>query len=214
MSESLHLKHDPINIVVCGMGGQGNIVASGILGAALVEMGLKVTVGETYGASQRGGSVMSHIRASAKEELGVLIPKGTAQIIVGFEPLETLRIALQYGNHNTVVIYDDRVSYPLGVLIGEDEYPAPELINAELKRICDRVYVVPGTQIALDMGNAKAANITMMGALSAHPETPIEPTAYLAQLAENFKGKVLELNIAAFNKGAEVLLSQLEGVSK
>lgn len=205
----LSLKHDPINIVVCGMGGQGNIVASGILGAALVEMGLKVTVGETYGASQRGGSVMSHIRASAREELGVLIPKGRAQIIVGFEPLETLRIALQYGNQDTVVIYDDRVNYPLGVLIGEEEYPSQQQINDQLKHICSRVYVVPGTQLALELGNAKAANITMMGALSAHPETPILPEEYLAQLAENFKGKVLDLNMEAFNQGAQALLAQL-----
>ena len=86
------------NVVICGIGGQGNILASGLMGSALVEMGYKVAVGETYGASQRGGSVMSHLRVSDDVERGVLIPEGKADVVVAFEPVEALRILRVYGN--------------------------------------------------------------------------------------------------------------------
>ena len=81
------LKFDPLNIVICGIGGQGNVLASEVLGSAMSEMGYSVAVGETYGASQRGGSVMSHVRVSESREMSVLIPSGRAHIIIGFEPL-------------------------------------------------------------------------------------------------------------------------------
>ena len=91
MSKKKQLIKDPLNIVICGVGGQGNILASELLGSALVENGYYVSVGETYGASQRGGSVMSQCkRVSLTTEYGVLIPKGQADIIVGLSPLKPL----------------------------------------------------------------------------------------------------------------------------
>ena len=133
------------NVVICGIGGQGNILASGLMGSALVEKGYKVSVGETYGASQRGGSVMSHLRVSDERERGVLIPHGQADIVVAFEPVEALRILRVYGNKNTKVIYDTRPAYPLGVLIGEDEYPSLEDIAAEIESSCSDSYPLPAT---------------------------------------------------------------------
>ena len=82
----MKLKYDPLNIVVCGIGGQGNVLAAETLGTALCGRGCRVAVGETYGASQRGGSVMSHVRVSEKWDPGVLIPAGEGHIILGFEP--------------------------------------------------------------------------------------------------------------------------------
>ena len=114
---------DPLNIIICGVGGQGNILASELLAAALVEKGFNTTVGETYGVSQRGGSVMSHVRVSSLHQYGVLIPRGEADIIIGFEPIETLRVAREYGNKSTRIIFDTRPNYPLGVLVGEALYP-------------------------------------------------------------------------------------------
>lgn len=203
------LIHDPMNIVICGIGGQGNIVASGLLGSALVEKGYRVSVGETYGASQRGGSVMSHVRASETRDLGVLCPKGKADIIVGFEPLEALRIAKTYGNENTIVIYDDRQTYPLGVLIGEDEYPSLDQISAELKKLCSSCYVVPATEIAIEAGSSKSANIVLMGALVALPQSPCSTEEYFDAMSQNFSGKVLEMNKKAFQMGYDALAKQL-----
>ncbi|MBR4150079.1 MAG: 2-oxoacid:acceptor oxidoreductase family protein, partial [Firmicutes bacterium] len=74
------LKYSPLNIVVCGIGGQGNVLASELAASALTELGYRVAVAETYGASQRGGSVMSHVRVSETDDLGVLIPSGEAHI--------------------------------------------------------------------------------------------------------------------------------------
>ena len=189
------------NVVICGIGGQGNILASGLMGSALVEKGYKVSVGETYGASQRGGSVMSHLRVSDERERGVLIPHGQADIVVAFEPVEALRILRVYGNKNTKVIYDTRPAYPLGVLIGEDEYPALEDIAAEIKESCAENFPLPATEMAVEAGNAKVANIIMMGALAAMDEIPLEPEEFYKVLEQNFKGKVLEMNKEVFMIG-------------
>lgn len=81
------LNFDPLNIVICGIGGQGNVLASELVSSTMNDLGYKVAVGETYGAAQRGGSVMSHVRVSESFEMGVLIPRGEAHFIIGFEPL-------------------------------------------------------------------------------------------------------------------------------
>ena len=203
------LPYDPMNFVICGIGGQGNILASGLLGAALGEQGYLVSVGETYGASQRGGSVMSHVRVSAEQELGVLVPARSAHVIVGFEPLEALRRAREYGYAETDVIYDPRQTYPLGVLGGEDVYPALSEIDAELRRRCRNVFAIPATELAMEIGNSKIANIILMGALSALPGVPVSSEEYHDALAQNFSGKTLELNIRAFTIGADALRAQL-----
>lgn len=193
------------NVVICGIGGQGNILASGLMGSALVEMGYKVAVGETYGASQRGGSVMSHLRVSDDIERGVLIPEGQADIVVAFEPVEALRILRVYGNSNTKVIYDTRPAYPLGVLIGEDEYPSLEAIDAEIKARSSKSYPLPATEMAVEAGNAKVANIIMMGALAAFEEMPLEPEDFFKVLEQNFKGNILEMNKKVFMTGYDYI---------
>lgn len=203
------LKYDPMNIIICGIGGQGNILASELLGSVFVDMGYQVAVGETYGASQRGGSVMSHIRVSEDKEMSVLIPKGCAHMIIGFEPLETLRMVREYGNQNTTVIYDPRTVYPLGVLVGEAQYPPLDLIDREIREGSKNVYVVEASQIALDADNGKAANIALMGALTRVPEIPLEMEDYAVALEQRFEGRVLELNKKVFARGYEALASQL-----
>lgn len=197
-----------VNVVICGIGGQGNILASGLMGSALVEKGYYVAVGETYGASQRGGSVMSHLRLSDDVERGVLIPEGKADIVVAFEPLEALRILRTYGNENTKVIYDPRPQYPLGVLTGEDEYPKMDVLSAEIDRLCGESFVVPATEMAVEAGNSKVANIIMMGALAAMEDIPLVPDEFFVVLEQNFKGKVLDMNRDVFNAGYEYIMER------
>ncbi len=205
------LLHDPLNIIVCGIGGQGNILASELLGSALVEEGYVVAMGETYGASQRGGSVMSHIRVTEQGELGVLIPKGGAHVIVGFEPLETLRMARQYGNKETFAIFDDRIAYPVGVLTGEQTYPPLSDIVGELQSVCHKALIVPAAALALQAGDGKAANIALMGALMALNALPISKEDFARALSQRFKGAVLALNQKVFEMGSCTLSEQLEG---
>lgn len=199
-----------LNTVICGIGGQGNILASGLMGSALVEKGYKVSVGETYGASQRGGSVMSHLRVSDENERGVLIPEGKADIVIAFEPVEALRILRVYGNKDTVVIYDPRPAYPLGVMIGEDEYPAIEDIRKEIEETCSEAFELNATDIAIETGNSKIANIVMMGALAALEEMPVEPEDFFYVLSQNFNEKLTNINKEAFNAGYKEIKNRRE----
>jgi indolepyruvate ferredoxin oxidoreductase beta subunit len=92
------LAKDPLNLIITGVGGQGNVMISLIIANAFVRDGYFVTVGETYGASQRGGPVMSHMRISRETQYSPFIPDGCADIILGMEPVETLRMLGRYGN--------------------------------------------------------------------------------------------------------------------
>ena len=199
----MELRFDPLNIVVCGIGGQGNVLAAEVLGSAMCDRGFRVAVGETYGASQRGGSVMSHVRVSAKMDPSVLIPSGEAHIIIGFEPLETLRIARKYAGADTVTVYDPRPVYPLGVLQGVQAYPPREELQAEIKRLSSETLVIPAADIAMRAGDSKAANIALLGAFSQLPGAPLSREDLEKILTQRFKGAVLEVNQRAFAMGCE-----------
>ena len=204
---SKELIKDPLNIIISGVGGQGNILATELLASALVEKGYFATVGETYGASQRGGSVMSHVRISAATEYGVLIPLQQADIIVSFEPTDTLRVARDYANKSTLIITDSRPNYPLGVLIGEAQYPPIEAIEAELNKLSGRVQIIEATRLAVEAGNSQATNILLMGALTALPSVPIDIDDYERILEQRFSGQVLEMNLKVLRIGYEQVKS-------
>jgi indolepyruvate ferredoxin oxidoreductase beta subunit len=208
---SKELIKDPLNIIICGVGGQGNILATELLASALVEKGFFATVGETYGASQRGGSVMRHVRISAKTEYGVLIPLQQADIIVSFEPTDTLRVAHDYANQSTLIISDSRPNYPLGVLIGEAVYPPMEAIEAELNKMCGLVQIIEATNLAVEAGNNQAANILLMGALTAFPQIPIDDDDYDRVLEQRFSGKALDMNRKVFEIGYELAKKTIAG---
>lgn len=199
------LKFDPLNIVICGIGGQGNVLASEVVGSAMTDRGYRVAVGETYGASQRGGSVMSHVRVSVDKELSVLIPSGEAHIIIGFEPLETLRMARKYAGPDTMIVYDPRPVYPLGVLQGVQTYPDLEQIGAEIQSLSAAAYAVPAADIAMEVGDSRSANIALLGAFTQLPDAPLVREDLEKILAQRFKGAVLELNQRAFAMGCEAV---------
>ena len=96
--EKTTLLCDPYNVIITGVGGQGNVMASRVLGNMLSVKGLQITIGETFGASQRGGSVMSHLRISAGSTWSPQIPEGCAHMVVALEPIEALRVLMVYGN--------------------------------------------------------------------------------------------------------------------
>ena len=200
-----NLKFDPLNIVICGIGGQGNVLASEVVGSAMTDRGYHVAVGETYGASQRGGSVMSHVRVSADKEMSVLIPSGEAHIIIGFEPLETLRMARKYAGPDTMIVYDPRPVYPLGVLQGVQTYPAMEDITAEIRALSAAAYAVPAADIAMEVGDSRSANIALLGAFTQLPDSPLSREDLEKILTQRFRGAVLELHRKAFAMGCEAV---------
>jgi indolepyruvate ferredoxin oxidoreductase beta subunit len=195
----------PLNLIISGVGGQGNVLASQILGRAAVRKGLRVTIGETFGLSQRGGPVMSHIRLSKKINLGPLIPPNMAHIIVGLEPLETIRVLTEYGNNETVFLVNSRPIYPLNVIAGDVEYPDPEWIRGILAKSGSKLFWLDATRTAVDLGGHIMLNIIMLGALCTLPEFPIGNNEIRNIIKKFFKESNLELNYRALEMGGELI---------
>ncbi|MBS4023931.1 MAG: indolepyruvate oxidoreductase subunit beta [Dethiobacter sp.] len=181
---------EPFNIILAGVGGQGNIVASRLLGIAATMAGFKVAVGETYGASQRGGSVMSHIRLSKKNEFGPLIPTGCADILVCFEPLEALRVAAKYAHSETTAIVNANPIYPADMLMGVGgAYPPVEEMLAELEKMLGRVLTLDAADLARRAGSPKIVNMVMISALAATGYLPFA-RSFFDEALEEFLSKV------------------------
>ncbi len=196
----------PYNIIFAGVGGQGNVIASKITALAAARSGLKVTVGETFGASQRGGTVMSHVRVFRGDRtVGPLIPAGRAHLIAGFEPLETLRILMLYGNRETRVIVNDRPVYPLNVLAGEEDYPEPGGIIDRIRGLAGRVEVIRATDLAFRAGSAMSANIVMVGALAGLNCLDIPAANFEQVIKDFFRPGFKDVNLAAFRLGMEAV---------
>ena len=146
---------------------------------------------------------MSHVRVSADTDLGVLIPAGEAHFIIGFEPLETLRIARRYANPETRIIYDPRPVYPQSVLRGREVYPGLDALKAEIESLCRTAIAVPAADIAMECGDSRAANIALIGAFSCLPGAPLDTGALEQVVVQRFRSAVLALNQKVFAKGCE-----------
>jgi indolepyruvate ferredoxin oxidoreductase beta subunit len=201
------LSRDPYNLVITGVGGQGNVLISQILARALISAGYKTAVGETFGLSQRGGSVQSHVRASRDRVYGPLIAGGGAQAVLGLEPLETLRVLPQYGAPDTIVIVNSRRAPPLNVIAGEAVYPAEEELQAALSELAARVYWINATAAAQEMGAAVMANIVSLGALAAAGLLPLGPEMYEEAMAQSIPAARLDMNLKAFRAGLDLTAS-------
>ncbi|MEE8372757.1 MAG: indolepyruvate oxidoreductase subunit beta [Dehalococcoidia bacterium] len=200
----MKLENDPLNLIITGVGGQGNVLASQIVASAGIKEGLYVTVGETYGASQRGGAVMSHVRFSAKAQCSPLISEGQADIVVGMEPVEALRVMAEFGNAATRIIVNPRPIYPAWVLSGQATYPPIEEILGKLQDLAESVRVV---RVAHDGETPPPANLLMVGALAASGTVPMEVASFEEAMREILAPKDLEANLRAFKKGAEAMAS-------
>jgi len=192
---------DPLNVIVTGVGGQGNVLVSQFMGRALVRAGYHVTIGETYGASQRGGAVMSHLRISRQAQYGPLIPAGQANVILGLEPVETLRVLAQYGNPAVTVITNSRPVYPLAVAIGAARYPTVDEIMTVLEELSSSAWLINATDIAVELGAPILANVVMVGALVGAGLLPLGPEEIELEFQESIPGDRLELNLKAFRRG-------------
>lgn len=201
MTKPLLVK-DPYNIVITGVGGQGNVMASRVLANMLVGIGCKVTIGETFGMSQRGGSVMSHIRVSAATVWSPQIPKGKADLIVAIEPVEALRVLADYGNPAVKVLVNMRPIYPVGVITGEAEYPAPEKIREAVKSLSAMSCFLDATDEAVKLGNPILGNIVMIGAVVGLGVLPVNREIFETVIREGMPALRVEANLRAFVIGA------------
>ncbi|MCX5803746.1 MAG: indolepyruvate oxidoreductase subunit beta, partial [Proteobacteria bacterium] len=165
---------DPFNMVICGTGGQGNVLLARLLGQIFATKGYKVIVGETFGAAQRGGSVFSGLRLSRVRTYGPLIPKWRAQVVIGLEPLESLRMLSRFGNSEVVTITNTLPVYPLTVGGGNQGYPDLGQVEKAIRTLSLRVWFVPATDIAVQLGSPIMTNMVMLGALLGSKVLPLE----------------------------------------
>ena len=195
------LLHDPYNLILTGVGGQGNVMTSRIVGAMLEAQGFSVTIGETFGASQRGGSVMSHLRISQGRSWSPQIPFGGAHMVVSMEPTEAIRVLKDYGNPGVKVITNTRPFYPVGAISGKLHYPSDEELRGSLGELTHRVWFLNATEEGVKLGAPVLGNIVMAGALAGVGEIPLPKAVFEGVFRDRFQGKFLGQNITAFGVG-------------
>lgn len=201
----MSLIKDPLNLIITGVGGQGNVLASQLIGNALVAKGYFVTIGETYGASQRGGPVMSHVRISKQAQPAPLISEGKSDLILGLEPMETIRVMVPYGNPSVQVVTNTRPIYPLDVTVGNAKYPSEKAFHSVITELSQKAYFVDATEMAIGLGNPIFANIIMVGALLGLKVLPIGPKEITEVLQDTFSMAKVEMNVKALKMGMDAV---------
>lgn len=193
---------DPFNIVIAGVGGQGNVLSSRLIADAAKTKGFFAAIGETYGAAQRGGSVMSHIRIS-KRDVGPLIPKHSAHLLLGFEPIEALRVGSLYLNPESIAIVNMHPVYPVEVLTGQLEYPPINEVENRLRTLCSRLFTLDAVELAQQAGDPLVMNTVMVGALAGVNLTPVKVAMLKKEISKIRRLK--EVNLNAFNLGVDTI---------
>ena len=186
-------------VQIVGVGGQGVLLASMVLGNAAMAMGYDVAMSEVHGMAQRGGSVLSTVRFGD----GVVSPleaAGSANMILGFEPVETCR-NLPLGNKDTVVLMNLDPVLPSMVAAGLEEYPKMEELTECVRSKNPNLVTIDATKIAIEAGKAVAANAVMIGAVAAMKGFPIPKDVLHRTLMEQVPEKFKELNSKAFEMG-------------
>jgi indolepyruvate ferredoxin oxidoreductase beta subunit len=184
------------DVVVVGVGGQGVILISEIIGRAAMMAGLSVRGVETHGMAQRGGSVINHIRVGCS--FSAMISPGSADVLLAMEPAEALRYA-HYLSPEGVALVNTRPVLPVTVTTGEASYPPIEEILAPLRAVSSEVKSMDASGLATKAGSPQATNVVMLGALSTH--LPIEEATLLSALSETVPARFLEINRKAFELG-------------
>jgi indolepyruvate ferredoxin oxidoreductase beta subunit len=183
------------NILLVGVGGQGTLLASEILSEAFMLAGFDVKKSEIHGMSQRGGSVVSHVRFG-KEVFSPVVPEGEGDILFGFELMETYRYLPLLRKDATIVANNYRIPPP-SVLLGKETYP--ENLEEKIRERFPDFLLVDGVRLATRAGNPKAANTVLLGAVSKHLE--IAEKYWVESIRKMVPNKSFDMNLQAFNMG-------------
>lgn len=184
-----------LSIMLVGVGGQGTLLASRVLGTVALKMGYDVKVSEVHGMSQRGGSVVTYVKMGEKI-YSPLIEKGEADVILAFEKLEALRW-MEYLKEGGRMIVNEQKLNPMPVIIGKAKYP--ENITGTLKEKLENVSAINALKLAKESGSIKAVNIVLIGLMAA--STEIGKDVWLDAMKEVIPQKLLDINIKAFEAG-------------
>lgn len=195
------------NVYIAGVGGQGVVKTSIIIGLACVKKGVNVVMSEIHGMAQRGGSVPAEMKIG--DAYSPIIEKGGADLLISFEPAESLR-AMSKLSKDTVAVVNTQPIIPVTVALGTSVYLDPKMYIDELKSKLKRVVVLDAESMAREAGNILALNMVMLGASSATPGFPIEKEFLVAAMKENLPAKAIDANLRAFDMGFELAAKELQ----
>lgn len=184
------------NIILCGVGGQGTILASKLIAAAAMSKNIHVETAETIGMAQRGGSVFSHVRLG-DDINGPLIGKGEADLIIGFEPGETVR-QLPFLKKGGAVVCSSRPIHPVSAMIGLSTYNADDMVSY-LENQVSNLTIVDSSKALEDIGNSKVLNVLLLGAAVKSGELGLDTEDIRYALHLRLPEKLWEVNDKALN---------------
>jgi len=206
-------RDDPLNLVISGVGGQGNILLSRLIGRSLLRKGYQVAIGETLGVAQRGGAVMSNVRVSQKMLVGPLIPEGKAHIILSLESLETLRMLVRYGNPKVTTITNFNPLFPVSVLSRKDQYPEYEALREAITQLSASAWFLDATGMGLQLGAPIVANVIILGGLIGLNLLPLTTDDIEAELKASFSPDRVKLNLKALSMGVDSIKADMKASS-
>lgn len=190
----------PIRLVFIGVGGQGNLLASRLLGESALSLGIPAVISEIHGMAQRGGIVESAVLMG--EVTSPIVSNGEADVLIGFEPMETLR-ALDKCNTHTLIITNTRPLPPFTVSVGQGVYPPTEEILALIEAKAKKFIALDGHGLAVEAGNPLSLNMVMLGALIGSGAVPIGEDDMKKTISASTKKAFLESNLRAFDLGVQ-----------
>lgn len=190
---------EEFNIVLAGVGGQGILLAAEILGTAALKDGLNVRVSEIHGMAQRGGAVVSNIRIGEKVSAPTVL-EGQADVLLGFEPLETLR-TLKFVSEKTLVVMNYETIPPTELTAKMIKYPSLEEIVEKIHRFTKNIITVEAAKLAREAGSILTRNTVLIGVLAATGKIPVKTESLMEALRELVPAKYLDVNVKAFELG-------------
>jgi indolepyruvate ferredoxin oxidoreductase beta subunit len=191
----------PIRIFMTGVGGQGTLTATTLLAKTVLSCGLPVTSGEIHGMAQRGGVVESTVLIGCKSPK---IGHGEADILLGFEPMETVR-ALPYLRPGGLVLSSTEFMPPLSVAMGKQSCPTMDEVRERVAACTDRAHFMASQTIGIEAGAVQSGNIALLGALCASGALPFGPEALEATIKANLPAKIQAVNLKALELGVAAL---------
>ena len=193
-----------VSIMIAGVGGQGTLLTSRVLGTAALKAGYDVKMSEVHGMSQRGGSVITYVKIGSDVK-SPIIEKGEADILLCFEKLEALRW-LDYAKKDGAIIINDQKIDPMPVIIGKATYPDNIIknITTSFKNVC----AIDALETAKKLGNLKVLNIVMVGLMAKSTDIPAE--TWREAIRETVKEKFVDINLKAFDEGYKIAGCMLE----
>jgi indolepyruvate ferredoxin oxidoreductase beta subunit len=194
-------------IYLTGVGGQGIIRVSTIIGEAAMKKGLRVVMSELHGMAERGGVVTTEMKIGSASS--ALIQKGNADLLLASEPVEALRSLEKVGPSTTAIVNSAPI-IPFTVSLGISSYPDVSQIITELQAKIKNLFILDALDLARKAGDLITLNIVMLGAAAAIPGFPVEEELLLASMKETLPGLTIEVNSAAFKNGYEAILAEMQ----